>query len=112
MESKKILVIDDERDFQILMQSFFTANGHQVFVAGTLKEGLAILDKNHPDVIFLDNNLPDGLGWESSEFIRTKYPEIDLNLISANHVPKTTTSCFRILEKPLRFEEMNKLIQT
>ena len=105
------MVIDDEKDFQILMQSFFTSNGHQVFIAGTIKEGLKILDEKHPDVIFLDNNLPDDLGWKSTEYIRENYPKVDLNLISANHVPKTFTSCFRILEKPLHFEEMNKLIE-
>lgn len=111
MKYKKILVIDDEEDFQIIMQNFFRLNGHQVFVAGTIKKGLEILDEEQPDVIFLDNNLPDGLGWESSEFIREKYPEVELNLISAYHVPKTSTSSFRILEKPLHFEEMNKLIE-
>lgn len=110
MKCKKILVIDDEKDFQTLMQSFFSTNGHQVFVAGTIKEGLMILDEEHPDFIFLDNKLPDGLGWERTEFILKRYPEVHLNLISANHVPKTFTSRFRILEKPLHFEEMNRLI--
>lgn len=111
MKCKKILVIDDERDFQILMQSFFTPNGHKVFVAGNIKDGLKLLDEEHPDVIFLDNNLPDGLGWKSAEFIREKYPEVDLNLISADHLPKIFTSSFRILEKPLHLHEMNKLIE-
>ena len=111
MKCKKILVIDDERDFQILMQGVFTPNGHKVFVAGNIKDGLKLLDEEHPDVIFLDNKLPDGLGWESTEFILEKYPKVDLNLISADHVPKTFTSRFRILEKPLHFEEMNKLIE-
>lgn len=111
MKPKKILVIDDEKDFQILMESFFKPYGHQVFVAGTIKEGLVILDEEHPDYIFLDNKLPDGLGWERTEFILKRYPEVQLNLISANNVPKTLTSRFRILEKPLHFEEMNKLIK-
>ncbi len=111
MKRKKILVIDDEDDFQVLMQRFFTPNGYQVFVAGSIKEGLRILDEEHPDVLFLDNNLPDGLGWENSEFIRANYPEIQLNLISAYHVPKTSTSSFRILEKPILLEELNKFIE-
>jgi DNA-binding NtrC family response regulator len=111
MKCKKILVIDDERDFQILMQSFFTPNGHKVFVAGSIEDGLKLLDEEHPDIVFLDNNLPDGLGWKTTEFIREKYPKVDLNLISADHVPKTFTSCFRILEKPIQLEEMKKLIK-
>lgn len=111
MKGKKILVIDDEDDFGVLMKSFFSPNGYQVFVAGNIKDGLRILTEEHPDVIFLDNNLPDGLGWENSEFITTNYPEIQLNLISAYYVPKTSTSAFRILEKPLLLEELNKFIE-
>lgn len=111
MKRKKILVVDDEVDFTFLMKSFFGANGYKVYVAGNIKEGLRILDEEHPDVVFLDNNLPDGLGWENSEFIREKYPEIQLNLISAYHVPKTSTSSFRILEKPILLEELNKYIE-
>ena len=111
MKRKKILVIDDEKDFLVLMQKFFTTNGHQVFVAETIKEGLLILEEEHPDFIFLDNTLPDGLGWESTEFILKKYPKVELNLISAHHVPKTFTSSFRILEKPVQFDELKKLIE-
>lgn len=103
-------MIDDEKDFQILMQKFFTPIGHQVFVAGTIEEGLVILDEEHPDLIFLDNKLPDGLGWERTEYILKKYPKCELNLISANDVPKTFTSSFRIFEKPVQFDELKKLI--
>lgn len=112
MKRKKILVIDDEEDFKVLMESFFVSNGYQVFIAGNIKDGLRILDEELPDVIFLDNKLPDGLGWETSEFIRANYPETQLNLISAYNVPKTCTSSFRILEKPILLEELNKFIET
>lgn len=111
MKRKKILVIDDDNDFKFLMQSLFTPNGCKVYGAGNIKEGLRILDEEHPDVIFLDNNLPDGLGWENSEFIRANYPQIQLNLISAYHVPKTDTASFRILEKPIGLEELNRIME-
>lgn len=112
MKCKKILVIDDEEDFQILMKGFFILNGHQVFVAGNIKEGLKILDAEHPDMVFLDNKLPDGLGWENCEYIRLNYPEVELTLISAYNVPKSVTSSFRILEKPFRTDEMNQFLET
>jgi DNA-binding NtrC family response regulator len=111
MKRKKILVIDDEEDFKILMRNFFVSSGCQVFMAGSIKEGLRILDQEHPDVMFLDNNLPDGFGWENIEFIRENYPETQLNLISAYNVPKTSSSSFRILEKPLLMDELNKFIE-
>ena len=112
METKKILLIDDERDFGVLMKSFFTRKNCEVYHALTLAEGMKILDEVDPDYIFLDNNLPDGLGWGKTEYILVNYPRAQLNLISAYHVPKTTASSFRILEKPLVMEELNKIFES
>jgi len=67
------------------------------------------LEEIQPDFIFLDNNLPDGLGWGKTEYILNNYPQTQLNLISAYSVPKAGTQAFRILEKPLSFDELNKL---
>lgn len=111
MKRKKILVVDDEADFNLLMQTYFTSNGFEVFVASNIKEGLRMLEEVNPDYIFLDNNLPDGLGWGSIEYILLNYPDSKLNLISAFHVPKTSSSSFRILEKPLLLEDLLKLVE-
>jgi DNA-binding NtrC family response regulator len=112
MKPKKILVIDDEADFTLLMREYFTAKGYEVYLAGNIKEGLRLLDEEHPDHIFLDNNLPDGLGWGNIEYILLNYPKIQLTLISAYHVPKTSSSTFRILEKPLVLDELRKLVES
>ncbi len=110
MEKRKMLIIDDERDFGFLMKSFFTPKNYDVFIAYTLSEGMKMLDEHHPDIIFLDNNLPDGLGWGKTEYILMHFPLAQLNLISAMKVPKTSSSTFTILEKPLQFEEIQKRI--
>ncbi len=109
MKKRKILVIDDEEDFGFLMKSFFTPNHFDVFIAFTLADGMRILEEEKPDVILLDNNLPDGLGWEKTEYILANYPLTQLNLISALHVPKTSASSFRILEKPLHWEALREI---
>ncbi|HEY9009298.1 response regulator [Ohtaekwangia sp.] len=107
---KKILLIDDEQDFGVLMKSFFAPKNYEVYHALTLSDGMRILDEVKPDYIFLDNNLPDGLGWGKTEYILVNHPTAQLNLISAYQVPKTSASSFRILEKPLVMEELNKII--
>jgi two-component system OmpR family response regulator len=103
---KKILIIDDDNDFILLVTEILTKKNHQVFFASTIAEGLVLLDKNVPDVVFLDNQLPDGSGWSKTEFILEKYPNIQLNLMSGLDVPKTTTTSFRILEKQQMLEEL------
>ncbi|CAN5375166.1 hypothetical protein BH11BAC2_BH11BAC2_06980 [soil metagenome] len=98
---KKVLLIDDDEDFGMLMKKLLTDENYNFFVAHTLADGLLLLEKEKPDFVFLDNILPDGLGWEKMEYILVHYPNTQLNLLSALSVPKTSASTFRILEKPL-----------
>ncbi len=109
MEEKKILIVDDERDFGMLMTNFFSTKKCKVFIANSIAEGLMILEKERPDYLFLDNNLPDGLGWGKTEFILKHYPKTQLHLISVLDVPKTSATSFSILYKPTLTEELPKL---
>jgi two-component system NtrC family response regulator len=59
-----ILIIDDEEAIREILQSMISPLGYNIFTAGTIREGLAIMD-NHPiDIAFLDIFLPDGNGIE------------------------------------------------
>src|SRR5690349_17328774 len=109
MKAKKVLIIDDEQDFGLLMKTFFTSRHYDVYVAETIAEGMKILDKEKPDYIFLDNQLPDGLGWGKAEFILLNYPQSMLNLISGYEVPVTSASGFRILHKPDLRDELVRM---
>jgi len=111
MKNKKVLIIDDEKDFGILMKKFFTATACDLYLAHSIEDGLKILEEEKPDYIFLDNNLPDGYGWGKTEFILQNYPQTQLNLISALDVPKTSASSFRILYKPLLKDELTKMFK-
>ena len=108
---KKILIIDDEVDFGFLMKSFFTPKNYTVVVALTLATGMKMLDTEKPDILFLDNNLPDGMGWDKAAFILTHYPTMRLNLISAVNGSENHHTSLRILNKPLRFEEIEKVME-
>lgn len=107
MEPKKILIIDDEVDFGLLLKKYFEQRSCMVIIANTLEQGLAILSEFRPDYIFLDNNLPDGRGWGKVDYILSNYPEAQLNLVSGQFVPKTTAQNFKIIEKPLSIEELD-----
>jgi DNA-binding response OmpR family regulator len=109
MKNRKVLIIDDEVDFGMLMKRFFSQKNYDVFVAYNIADGMKLLEEHRPDVIFLDNNLPDGYGWDKTDFILSTYPQIQLNLISALNVPKTSASAFRILEKQMLLKELPKM---
>lgn len=83
MKRKKVLIIDDEVDLCLLMKTYFIRKNYEVSIAHTLKDGLMKLDETRPDYLFIDYNLPDGLGWEKLPELYQKYPEIQFHLISA-----------------------------
>lgn len=103
---KKILLVDDDKDFGILMKKLLINENFELFVAYTLTEGLLLLEKENPEFVFLDNILPDGSGWEKTEYILNNFPKTQLYLVTGLSVPKTSASTFGILEKPLTQNEL------
>lgn len=106
---KKVLIIDDEKDLALILSNYFTDRKFEVYTSTTIEEGMKLLEEILPDYIFLDNSLPDGLGWVKTEYILKNFPKTKLNLISGFHVPKTSATNFRIIEKPFSIEDLNEL---
>ena len=114
MLRKKIVIIDDEKDLCQLMKTYLSELDYEVHYAYTLSTGLDLLQEINPDVLFIDNNLPDGLGWDKMPFFIEKYPQCKINLISANEysvkdVP-TDNRLVRIIEKPLRLHDLREYL--
>ena len=107
--SQKILIVDDETDFCLIMKNYFVKKGYDVSLAYTLREGLATLKEIKPDIIFLDNNLPDGHGWDAINQIVEIIPQIRAFLVSAhrNDAPHTASGNIVIWEKPISFSALN-----
>jgi len=109
MDTGTVLIIDDEADFSYLLKIFFLRKNCRVFLTHSLSEGISILDSVTPDIIFLDNNLPDGMGWEKKELILEKCPNTRLSLISGAQFSIIPGSSFNFLEKPITINELNRL---
>jgi DNA-binding NtrC family response regulator len=84
MNRKKVLIIDDEVDFCLLMQFYLSKKNCDVSISHTLRDGLGVIQNKTPDIVILDNNLPDGLGWPHAKDILETVPGVQLFLISAN----------------------------
>ncbi len=115
MLRKKIVIIDDEMDLCHLMKRYFLNLNHDVFLANTLRSGLSLIRDLSPDVVFIDNNLPDGLGWEQMESLMDEFPSLKINLISAyEYLPPALRDrdghAVSILEKPLKLNTLKDYI--
>jgi DNA-binding response OmpR family regulator len=107
---KKILLIDDDADFGRLLTGFLVNKDFEVLVAQTLSEGMAAMERERPEHIFLDNGLPDGLGWGKATYIQSQYPLAQLYLISAWD-PEVPVTNMRILQKPIRIDDLMACLQ-
>ena len=61
--AKKILVIDDDPTLVKLVQPFLQAHGYDVSVCCDGEEGIARLNKEKPDLIILDVQMPKMNGY-------------------------------------------------
>lgn len=111
MHRRKVLIIDDEIDLCHLLKSYFLRNDYEVYLAHTLEQGLSFIKTLDPDILFLDNNLPDGTGWSAAPEIASQHPNIYINLISAFHPvvpPMPPQSKYRIIEKPISLTDLDR----
>ena len=107
----KILIIDDEIDLSLLLKNYLAKKGHEVTITHTLGAGLESLNECTPDILFLDNNLPDGEGWKEAYSILSNHPGMHLFLISAYHpeAPEMADlTNYTVLEKPISFSDLDQ----
>lgn len=67
---KRILIADDNRDAAETMSMLLGLSGHEVYVAQSGAEALAVAERERPDIAVLDIGMPDLNGYEVAERIR------------------------------------------
>lgn len=87
MARKRIMVVDDEKNFLALLISLLKENGYSVIPAHNGKEALAKLKKTKPDLVLLDIMMPGMGGVEVCEKIRANPKTGNLKIIFLTVVP-------------------------
>lgn len=68
--AKRILIVDDEADICLLLSGLLRRLGYQPTCANFIEDGRQCLHTQQFDAVFLDLNLPDGLGFDLLPFIK------------------------------------------
>ncbi len=112
MDTKRIMIIDDEEDFTFLLKCYFESKNYKVDIAHTLMQGLEQLNQSDPRYILLDNELPDGKGWEKAVDIISRHPGCELFLMSGSYNSEVLSGKFRILEKPFTLTDLDTIVSS
>jgi len=81
-KTSKVLIVEDEGDMCLLLNILLKGKEMELDHVKTLAAAEEHLQKEQPDVIILDNELPDGFGIDFIGFIRTNYPATRIIMIS------------------------------
>ena len=123
-EKKRILVVDDEPDFALLVQGNLQKEGFDVDVAYNGVEGLEKIRQNPPDAIVLDVMMPEKDGYEVCAELKKddRFADIAILMLTAvaDHVTSTRYSHFDgmsmeaddYLAKPASAEEITDSIKS
>ena len=80
--AKKILVVEDEGEIGLLLNIILNEKNLELDYVNNLLAADEYLQKEEPSVIILDNKLPDGFGVDFISYIKKKYADIKIIMIS------------------------------
>ena len=82
---KRILLVDDDREIVDTMQTTLEASGYEIMVARDGNQGLAMAERDDPDLVILDMMMPKRSGFLVLEKLRrTRRVPMRVIMITAN----------------------------
>lgn len=113
-----LLVADDNEDMRLMLRDLFRASGHDVAVAADGLEALASVKEREPDLIVLDNSMPNLTGLEVCRQLKdnpftARIPVLMLTAQSGveNKVEGFTAGADEYLAKPFDPRELRVRVQ-
>ncbi|MDL2266366.1 sigma-54 dependent transcriptional regulator [Desulfovibrio sp. OttesenSCG-928-G15] len=107
----RLLIIDDEEGIRISLRGILEDEGYTVFDAPSAEEGLAFLERESVDLVFLDIWLPGMDGLALLEKLHPQYPSLPVLMISGHGTIETAVTAIKkgahdFIEKPLSLEKV------
>ncbi|WP_020471772.1 sigma-54-dependent transcriptional regulator [Zavarzinella formosa] len=111
----RLLVVDDEPMICYSLQKVFSSETTEVITAGTLAEAREKYLREHPDVLVLDLQLPDGCSLKLFDEIRARDPKRPVIFLTAHGTADTAIEAmkhgaFDYLIKPVDLAKLSSLL--
>ena len=106
-----ILVVDDDKNTRLLFRAVLEDAGYTVSAAANGEEALAVLDREHVDLVVLDVMMPKLDGYEFTRILRKTDNNLPILMVSAKQLPEDKHRGFLAgtddyMTKPIDEEEM------
>lgn len=106
-----ILIVDDEKNAREGLKHFLSGLDYDVYTAENAREAVAIVRKEHPEVILTDLKMPETDGIALLHEIKRIKPDTIVILLTAygtveSAVQAMKAGAFHYLTKPINFDEL------
>jgi len=113
----KIMVVEDYDDTRLLLKQLFEGLGYGVLEASNGQEAVDIAEKEHPDLILMDLDLPILDGIAATQRIRqqTDLEHVPIVAVTAypmsyTHVKAFAKGCNEYMAKPIDISELTEVV--
>ena len=102
----KILMVEDEDSIREPFAGMLRRRKHTVFETGLGKEAIDIIEKEKPDMVYLDISLKDEVsGMDVLKQCKPKFPEVEIVMMSAYvseyQADAMSLGAFAFVKKPI-----------
>jgi DNA-binding response OmpR family regulator len=79
----EILIVDDEMDICYLLKGILRKKNLDSSIANSLSDAQRMIDRDPPNLLILDNRLPDGMGVDFIPYVKENHPGVKILMVSA-----------------------------
>ena len=112
--TKKLLVIEDEGEIGLIFDMILNEKDFELDYVNNLLSADEYLQQQKPDLIILDNQLPDGFGVDFISYIRKKYPDMKIIMVSGFGSARDVAlanGANMFFEKPFSLDDFYKAVE-
>ncbi|PYK68167.1 MAG: hypothetical protein DME45_08845 [Verrucomicrobia bacterium] len=115
-ESRRILIIDDERPILMTLEALLNRHGYQTETAATATLGLRAMKAHPAALVLLDLQLPDADGLEMLDRLKKDFGDSQVIILTAhdslnNAIESIKRGAFHFISKPYAPEELLSLAE-
>jgi CheY-like chemotaxis protein len=111
-KSKKIVVVEDDQNFNNVLADFARSKSFEVWQAFTGTEGWELIKKHKPDAVLLDVQLPGINGWDILKMMRedNRFKQVQVHVMSAydKQTVESSLAGEDFIPKPLTLEKIDQ----
>ena len=103
-------MVDDEEDIRNGLSTGLTAAGYEVTTAADGNEALAVINRQHADLVVLDAVMPEVDGFTVLKVIRQQFPTVRVVMLTAyddlRHAMEKEHEADDFIGKPCNLEDL------